>query len=151
MKQAVRAIVVKDNNLLVMKRNKFGSEYYTLIGGAVEMGEPLEVALQRELQEEASISVTSPRLVYVEDAGQPYGEQYVYLCDYASGEPTLHPESEEAKISALGQNTYVPLWLPLNQLDQVNFVSGSLKHELISAMKTGFPDEAVRIEWRSQQ
>lgn len=149
MKHAVRAIVIKDNNLLVMKRNKFGSEYYTLIGGAVEMGEPLEVALHRELQEEASITVTNPRLVYVEDAGQPYGEQYVYLCEYAEGEPVLHPESEEAKISALGLNTYVPAWLPISQLPSVNFVSGSLKRELIDAVQHGFPGEAVKIEWQS--
>jgi len=44
MKQAVRAIIIHNNNLLVMKRNKFGKEYYTLIGGHVEMGESHEVA-----------------------------------------------------------------------------------------------------------
>lgn len=149
MKQAVRAIVVKDNNLLVMKRNKFGSEYYTLIGGAVEMGEPLEVALHREVEEEATITIESPRLVFMEDAGEPYGEQYVYLCEYAGGEPALHPSSEEAKISAMGKNTYVPMWLPLDQLAKVNFVSGSLKEALLYGFGHGFPDGPIKIEWRS--
>ncbi len=149
MKQAVRAIVVKDNSLLVMKRNKFGSEYYTLIGGSVELGEPLEVALYREVQEESTITIVNPRLVFMEDAGQPYGEQYVYLCEYVNGEPTLHQESEEAKISAMGQNTYVPMWLPLDQLAKVNFVSGSLKDALLHGLEHGFPDEPIKIEWRS--
>jgi NAD+ diphosphatase len=148
MKHAVRAIVIKDNNLLVMKRNKFGSEYYTLIGGAVEMGEPLEVALHREVTEESSMTISQPRLVFVEDAGQPYGEQYVYLCEYVKGEPTLHPNSEEAKISAMGQNTYVPMWLPLVDLPKVNFVSGSLKEALLHGWQQGFPDQPIKIEWR---
>lgn len=149
MKHAVRAVVVKDSNLLVMKRNKFGSEYYTLIGGAVELGEPLEVALHREVEEEATITIANPRLVFMEDAGEPYGEQYVYLCEYVNGEPALHPESEESKISAMGQNTYVPMWLPLDELAKINFVSGSLKEALLQSLKQGFPDQPIQLEWRS--
>lgn len=149
MKQAVRAIVIKDNNLLVMKRNKFGSEYYTLIGGAVEMGEPLEVALHREIAEESSLTISQPRLVFVEDPGQPYGEQYVYLCEYVQGEPALHADSEEAKISAMGKNTYEPMWLPLADVTKINFVSGSLRDALLYGLQHGFPDQPIKLEWHS--
>ena len=38
MRRASRGIVIKDNNLLVMHRNKFGTEYDTLPGGNVEAG-----------------------------------------------------------------------------------------------------------------
>lgn len=149
MKHAVRAIVTKNNALLVMKRNKFGKEYYTLIGGAVELGEPLQTALHREVTEESTITIANPRLVFVEDAGEPYGEQYVYLCEYVDGEPALHSNSEEAKISAMGQNTYIPMWLPTGELANVNFVSGSLKEALLHGLEQGFPDEPIKLEWRS--
>src|ERR1044072_65794 len=113
MKQAVRAIVVKDNQLLVMHRNKFGHQYYTLIGGGVNLGESLEAALARELYEETSLQVANPRLVYVEEAEAMYGTQYVYLCDYVGGDIIMSSEAEEAKINQLGQNLSQPMWLPL--------------------------------------
>jgi len=45
MSKAARAIVVQDGKILVMHRNKYGSEYFTLVGGRVNEGEPLEQAL----------------------------------------------------------------------------------------------------------
>lgn len=148
MKQAVRAIVTRGEDMLVMKRNKFGSEYYTLIGGAVEMGEALETALRRELQEESGVHVGQVRLVYIEDAGEPYGEQYVYLCEYQSGEGVLSPDSEEAKINQLGQNTYQPQWIPIARLAEINFVSGSLKEALWQGFAHGFPEEPQLLAWK---
>lgn len=145
MRQAVRAIVVKDGHLLVMHRNKFGHEYYALVGGAIRPGEDMEHALHRELQEEASIVVANPRLVIAEQAGIMYGNHYIYLCDYVSGEPRLSPDSEEAKISAMGKNIYTPMWLPVTELPNVNFPPNELKHVLISALRDGFPAEPLQL------
>ena len=83
MRQAVRAIIVRDGHLLVIHRNKFGQEYYTLPGGGIDPGETAEHALLREIHEETTLSAVNPRLVIVEDSGDPYGMQYIYLCQYA--------------------------------------------------------------------
>ena len=87
MRTSVRAIVVKDDTLLVMHRNKKGKEYYALIGGGVDPGESLEEALHRELEEEACIAVSNPRLVIIQEGGERFGLQYMYLCDYIGGVP----------------------------------------------------------------
>src|SRR4051812_20844149 len=84
MRSAVRAIIIKDDQLLVMHRNKFGTEYETLIGGGVDMNETFEQALYREIREETGVQITNPRLVFTERAGEPYGTQYVFTCDYVS-------------------------------------------------------------------
>lgn len=149
MKQAIRALVTNSDKMLVMKRNKFGKEYYTLVGGGVDMGESLETALRRELAEEAGLHVGEIKLIFVEDPGAPYGTQYVYWCEYQGGEPVLSPNSVEAQISAAGQNTYVPMWLPIADLPHINFVSGSLKAELIKGLEQGFPNEPVRLDWQA--
>lgn len=148
MKQAVRAIVVNENKLLVMRRNKFGTKYSTLIGGAVELGESLEAALRRELMEESGLTVGEVKLVFVEDAGEPYGEQFVYWCQYTGGEPVLSPATTEAKINQLGDNTYAPDWMPITDLDRSDFVSSSLKQAILQALELGFPNEPVLLEWK---
>lgn len=146
MRRAVRAIVVKDDALLVMHRNKFGHEYYTLIGGGVDGGESLEDALHREVMEETSLTISSPRLVFTEEAGEPYGTQYVYLCKYESGEVAMPADSEEAKIHALGKNLYTPEWLPVVDLPDIPFLSETLKDALIDGLLHGFPEKTIELK-----
>ncbi len=149
MRKAVRAIVIHDNQLLVMHRNKFGQEYYTLIGGGIDPGESPEQALLREVHEESGLRISNPRLVYVEEAGDPFGTQYIYLCDYVSGEPALRPDSEEAMIHELGKNLYVPMWLPVSQFASLPFVSETLKQEIISALQGNFPAQPKTLHSES--
>lgn len=148
MKQAIRAVVTNNNQMLVMKRNKFGKEYYTLVGGAVEIGEDTETALRRELMEETTMKVGQVKLVFVEEAQPPYGTQYVYWCEYQGGDPVLDPTTIEAEINKGGQNTYEPMWLPIAELQNVNFVSKSLKQALINSFQHGFPNEPVQLDWQ---
>lgn len=141
MKQAVRAIIIEDDNLLVMKRDKFGHHYYTLIGGHVDMGESLEKALYREVHEETMVRIANPRKVYIEHVEPPYGEQHVYLCDYISGIPMLHPDADERQINKDGQNVYTPMWIPLSQLEDLPLLPAKLKQRIIKHAKQGFPEE----------
>lgn len=146
--KAVRAILIKDGKVLAMHRNKFGMEYYTLIGGGVDLGEDNEAALRRELREETGLEVGAVKLVFIEDAGALYGEQYVYTCEYKGGEPRLAADSEEALISAMGQNTYQPLWLPLDEVSKVTFRSSSVRDALLNAVKNGFPANPQTLAWK---
>lgn len=139
MKRAVRAIVIKDDALLVMHRNKFGHQYYTLVGGGVDMGETPEQSLYREVREETGLTIANPRLVYLEDAGDLYGVQCVFLCDYQSGELAMSPDADEAHISALGQNIYTPMWLPLKDLPDVEFLSRQLQERILRSLREGWP------------
>lgn len=145
MKKAVRAIIIRDKKLLVIKRNKFGDVYYTLVGGGIHMNEDAESALVREVYEETGLDVKKARLVYIEEAGEPYGTQYVYLCQDPGGEVALQEDSDEAHISAMGQNTYEPEWLSLHEFRNAMFRSERLKLAILEGVDQGFPDEAVRL------
>ncbi len=151
MRNAARAIVLKDKNILLIKRLKIDKEYYTLPGGRVEPGEDPASAAIREVAEETSITVQSPRLIYLEDSGDPYGMQHVYMCDFVSGEPLLSPDSEEAFWTSPGKNTYEPLWFPIEKLTDIPFVSPLLKEALIEAFTNGFPDTPRQFSSRHAQ
>lgn len=139
MRQNARAIVLKDGNILLMKRFKMGQEYYTLPGGGLKPGEQPDAAALREVKEETSLDINNPRLTFIEEAVDPYGMQYIFLCDYVNGEPFFPHDSEEAFWSTEGKNTYEPLWFPFNKLDDLAFVSPLLKAALIEARNKGFP------------
>lgn len=145
MRQAVRAIVIKDQSLLVMHRNKFGHEFYALVGGGIDYGESPEAALYREVAEETGLGIANHRLVIVEDAGDIYGMQYIYLCDYISGEPQLAADSAEALISAKGENLYTPMWLPLSDLTDVTFQPKELQAVLLEYIGMGWPAEPIEL------
>jgi 8-oxo-dGTP diphosphatase len=145
MRKASRAIIIKDNQLLVMHRNKFGTEYDTLPGGNVEVDETIEQALFREVQEETMINFTNPRLVFIEHPKVLYGDQYIFLCDYVSGEPQLHPEAEEMAINEMGKNLYDPAWLPLDKLYDAPFLSSELQGQLLNAIDVGWPDDVLEF------
>lgn len=145
MRQAVRAIVIHEDQLLVMHRNKFGEQYFALVGGGIDVGETAEQALYREVAEETGLQIANPRLVAVEEAGEIFGRQYVYLCDYVGGEPALASDSEEAKITALGQNLYQPQWLPLAELAAANLLPLELRDAIVGYLAHGFPEQPATL------
>jgi ADP-ribose pyrophosphatase YjhB (NUDIX family) len=148
-RQAVRAIVRNNDMILAMRRDKFGMQYYTLVGGGVDLGEDAETALRRELREETGLEVGAIRLVFIEDGGDLYGVQYVYLCEYRGGEPQLSPSSEEALTSAAGKNIYEPLWLPLSDIQRVSFRSSSVRDAMLSGIQKGFPETPQTLAWKA--
>jgi ADP-ribose pyrophosphatase YjhB (NUDIX family) len=147
MRRAVRAIVIKDDALLVMHRNKFGDQYYTLVGGGIDHGESAEQSLYREVAEETGVTIANPRLVFVEEAGDIFGPQYIYLCEYQAGNPALASDSEEAKIHAMGQNLYTPMWLPLKDLTASRFLSEPLKQHILQAVQQkAWPENPITFQ-----
>ena len=145
MRRAVRAIVIKDQSILVMHRNKFGQEFYALVGGGIDYGESPEQALYREVTEETGLAITNHRLVIVEDAGDVFGMQYIYTCDYVGGEPALAADSSEALIHAKGQNLYTPLWLPLSELPNVILQPRELQAVLLQHAGKAWPAEPIEL------
>ena len=147
MRQAARAIVVKDGQILLMRRSKFGQEYDTLPGGNVSIGASPEESLIKELSEETSIVVSGPRLVFVEHAGDPYGDQLIYKCDYESGEPAVQPTSDEAKLNEMGQNIHTPLWVSLDTLEaeELPFRSERLRQHILDAETNGYSSDIIEF------
>lgn len=143
-RQSVRAIVVHDGKLLLMKRNKYGQEFYALVGGGIDKGDTPEEALIREVQEVTQLDVANPRLV-MKQSGGAYGEQFIFTAEYVRGEPALSADSEEAQAHAQGENLYEPVWLPVEQLAGVKLLPAELQPLLLQGLANNFSSGLIEF------
>lgn len=140
MKQAARAIIIEDNKILVMHRNKEGNEYFTLVGGQVQGDETVEQALAREVKEETGLQVVTFQLVFTEDHPEPYNKQFIYLCSVAPhGDIALQEYSEEAMLNKLSIDIHKPFWVSYNSFDVLPFRTPQLQAAIIQGVNQGFP------------
>ena len=141
MRRTARAIIVKENNILLMYRDKFGNEYYTLPGGEVEIGEEILQTLYREIHEETSLEIDNAQLMFIEHAGNMYGDQFIFLCEYISGVPQLRSDSEEVMLEKISHNIHKPVWIGISEFKNLRFLSQELKEKVIIGLENGWPAE----------
>ena len=146
MGKAARAIIIENNKVLVMHRNKQGSQYFTLVGGRTNDNETVEQALVREIKEETGLTITNARLVFVEYHPEPYNEQYIFLCEVAPhADIIIDNAAEEAFMNRLGVNVHKPLWVDKKAFASIAFRTPQLQTAIVRGIKKGFPKEATRL------
>ncbi len=146
MGKAARAIILKNDKILVMYRNKEGSEYYTLVGGRAKDDETLEQALVREVKEETGLEVIAARLVFVEQHPEPYNEQYIYLCEALPNESlAIQDSSEEGLMNTISINVHKPLWAEARAFSRLHFRTPQLQTAIDRALRYGFPKEPIKL------
>lgn len=152
MAKAARAIIIENGKILVMHRNKQGSEYFTLVGGRLNGSETLEQALAREVKEETGLDVTSHRLVYVEEHPAPYNDQYIFLCKVAPhGDIAIQETSEEGFMNKISINMHRPMWAEAAAFGHLTFRTIRLQHAITEALSKGFPSEPIKLSAASSR
>lgn len=146
MAQAARAIIIQNDKILVMRRDKQGSVYYTLVGGRVNDGEDITDAVKREVREETGLEITSAQYVFYEGHAEPYNEQFIFLCQVGgSTDVKLGEFSEEALLNRFGTNIHEPMWVPVQSFERLPFRTPQLQQAIAQGLRKGFPKEAQRI------
>ena len=120
-----------------MHRNKYGSQYFTLVGGRVDSSETTEQALVRkEVKEETGLDVTSARLVFIEEHPAPYNEQYIYLCEVGPHDSTaIRDTSEEGQMNRLDANIHAPFWAETKAFSALAFRTPQLQEAILKGLK----------------
>jgi ADP-ribose pyrophosphatase len=128
---AVGAVVLRGNEvLLVLRSHPPGKGLWAIPGGAVELGETLQEAAEREVKEETGITIRAKSPCYTFDVierDRQNGILFHYVivdlsADYIHGEPRAGDDASEAR------------WIPLDHLDTLP-VSAHTKKFLHSYQK----------------
>ena len=107
----VGGVVIRDGKVLLISRGKpplYGR--WVVPGGTVELGEPLEEALVREMREETGLEVQPLEILTVFDRIERNGDEVVhhyvivdYLCRWIDGEARAASDALEAAWAEPGE------------------------------------------------
>jgi 8-oxo-dGTP pyrophosphatase MutT (NUDIX family) len=148
-RNAVRAVILRDEQLLLLRKNGNGGGLrFALPGGAQDLGETLEQALQRECEEEIGTPVQLVELLHVADYFKPRATEppstrhlveFLFLCrvpdDYRprSGH---HPDKHQIGVE----------WVALQELSAVNLLPSGVRKRLAAAATASAPVYLGKIE-----
>jgi len=116
MKKTARAIIIKDNKLLVFFRRKIidGKEitYYAIPGGHLEENETLEETCIREIKEELNLDIEV--IDYLGNIIFDNQEEYYYYVKIIGGELCFGGEELERQSI---DNYYEIRWINIDEID----------------------------------
>ncbi|CUB54198.1 RNA pyrophosphohydrolase [Bacillus subtilis] len=108
------AIIVQEGKIALIKRIRGGETYYVFPGGGIEEGETSEEATKREAYEELGVHIKVGNLIAkLEFKGTEY-----YFNAHIIGGVFGSGKAEEFELK--GRGSYIPLWLPIHELEKVN-------------------------------
>lgn len=108
------AIIVQEGKIALIKRIREGETYYVFPGGGIEGGETPEEATKREVYEELGVHIQVEHLI----TKVKYKENEYYYGAYIIGGVFGSGTGEEFQRE--GRGSYIPLWIPINELEKVN-------------------------------
>jgi len=118
----VRAVIVQNNQMLLVEFDDETGLHYNLPGGTVETGEFLEEALVREVQEETSAQVFVEQLMLTHDylpdiSPNDYGEKRILTLVYRCG---LVPDGPEPHMPAKPDDNQTAVrWIEIDKLHTI--------------------------------
>jgi len=125
-RNAAKAIIIKQDKILVICKERNGNSWYTLPGGSQKRGETLQATLLREVLEETGEAVRIMRLKCIIEQQQssiPFLKSckanqhrlnFFFICSFIRKQVKLVPIKKDASQTGLE-------WLPIKSLDKKPF------------------------------
>lgn len=130
----VRAIIIKNDQILTLKRIKKTETYYTFPGGGVEKGETNEEAIKRECLEELGVNIKVFKLLksltITNLYDLPKHIQNFYVCEIIDGELGTGngPEYQEGSHY---EGEHIIKWLNIKDLKNIDLRPIEMKDIII--------------------
>ena len=111
MRERASAILIRDEKILLLRRENERGIYYVFVGGGIDPGENAEQAIVRELMEEAGISIIADKVLFVSE--NDFDHNTLVLCRQIDDKEPIWQELDQQTST----NSYVFEWVPLAELE----------------------------------
>ncbi len=135
-------ILIENNKLALIERHRNGLHYFMFPGGGIDEGETPEQTAVREAEEELGIIVEIKQKI----AEVFFNEsiQHYYLVHKISGEFGTGTGEEYGEYNPK-YGTYLPLWMPLNDVMNNNVLPHELAELVVRSSREGWPQTPAKI------
>ena len=142
MRNRAGIILIEENKLALIERNRSGKHYFAFPGGGIDRGESPQEAAVREAEEELGIRVeVKQKVAEVFFNGNT---QHYFLVKKLDGEFGTGTGEEFGEYNP-AHGTYHPLWMQLADVPQNNVLPRELADLVLRFSKEGWPREPVII------
>ena len=145
MRISSRCVLIENDKILLIYREKNGKVYYVFPGGGVGEAETNEECLIRECREELGIEINIIKQLY-EVKGKDF-LQHFFLIERVSGDIGTG-DAWEYDVNRVG-GLQRPMFININELDKLDVVSRDIVEQLLSDYKkygSNLGDEVVTID-----
>lgn len=130
--EIARAIILNDQNILLIHRFVNGKEHYTLPGGHIEEGESEEKALIREIKEETNLKAKIDKKLWTLEHPINKSKHHFFLVSKFSGKLKLGgPEA----IKNCKDDQFILEWHEIKEIPKLNIVPEVLKKKIIEELR----------------
>ncbi len=128
MQKRVRAIIINEGLVVLIKRIKSDKTYYVFPGGGVEENEGIEQALKREVKEEINVEVDIDNLLVELPFNKPGIDQveYFYICKITSG-IISQGDGLEYKPDNGYEGVHEIVQIPINDIKNIDLLPSEVK------------------------
>lgn len=142
---AARAVIIRDEQLLVLRRQGVQGEFYVLPGGGQHHGESIHETLKREVFEEVSLRVEIDQMLFINEfiakrdslfpeiESDVHQIDFTFLCKIISQNEAMVGETPDVHQVGIA-------WIPLNEITDyvmhpdhdVHFIMGAPSRNALS-------------------
>ena len=134
------AVIVRNDDILLVKHEKGGREYWLLPGGGLELGETMAQAAERELREECGVTIRCGRVLFIAETLEPNHGRHivnvVFLGELLAGEPHLATKGDARLVGVA--------WVNREELERRTFFP-DFRKQLRQQWDSGFTLSAVSL------
>lgn len=135
------AIIIQNDSVALIKRQREDRLYYLFPGGQIEQGETHPQTVTREIKEELGLNViVGPLIAEVVFKGK---SQYHYLATVTGGTFGTGDGAEMRNLVPSEYGTYTPVWVQLTDLPLQEVHPKFVSELVLKSQRYGWPQKAL--------